>query len=214
MQLWLIVPVKPLSLGKSRLASLLSAQERRELARRLLLQTLKTVAAVEDLAGIIAISRDEEVLTLARAGGASTLPEAAIPTDPALPDPEAALNNALNQARTVAVERGADAILILPADLPLLTVHDIGEMIHLGNLHDRCIVLAGSRDGGTNALLLRPAYAIDFAYGPQSRQRHIERAKAADLTIHEIRSTALALDLDSAEDWFHWQTLIGENNLS
>ncbi|MCB0115824.1 MAG: hypothetical protein KDD84_17105, partial [Caldilineaceae bacterium] len=45
MRLWLIVPVKPFTLGKSRLAPMFSLEERTALARSLLLQTLKTVAA-------------------------------------------------------------------------------------------------------------------------------------------------------------------------
>ena len=207
MQLWLIVPVKPFALGKSRLAPLLSAEERSTLARDLLMQTLKTVAAVKQLGGIIAISRDESALALARRCGASTLVETASPVQAAV-DPEAGLNHALRQARHVAVERGADAVLVLPADLPLLTPHDVEALIQLGADQNPCVVLAGSGDGGTNALLVRPPHVIDFAYGPQSLQRHKARAKAAGVAVHLLNSTGLALDLDSPEDWAQWHRMV------
>jgi 2-phospho-L-lactate guanylyltransferase len=207
MQLWLIVPVKPFALGKSRLAPLLSAEERSTLARDLLTQTLKTVAAVKQLGGIIAISRDESALALARSCGASTLIEGAIPAQAAV-DPEAGLNHALRQARHVAMERGADAVLVLPADLPLLTPHDVEQLIQLGADHNPCVVLAGSGDGGTNALLVRPPHVIDFAYGPQSLQRHKTRAKTAGVAVHLLNSTGLALDLDSPEDWAQWHRMV------
>lgn len=206
MQLWLIVPVKPFALGKSRLAPVLAQEERMDLARTLLMQTLKAVAAVEHLGGIIAISRDESVLALARQCGASTLTETAF-VPPNHADPEAGLNHALQQARAVAVARGADAVLVLPADLPLLTVPDIDALIQLGLGCERCVVLAGSGDGGTNALLVRPPHAIDFAYGPQSLDRHRARAEAAGLTVHLVDSPALALDLDSPADWARWRAI-------
>lgn len=207
MQLWLIVPVKPFALGKSRLAPLFSAEERSTLARELLVQTLKTVAVVKQIGGIITISRDESALMLARSCGASTLIEAPVPAQTAA-DPEAGLNHALRQACAVAVARGADAVLVLPADLPLLTPYDIEALIHLSADHNPCVVLAGSGDGGTNALLVRPPHVIDFAYGPQSLQRHQARANAAGVTVHLVDSATLALDLDSPEDWAQWRAMV------
>lgn len=208
MHLWLIVPVKPLALGKSRLAPLLSHEERTALTRALLLQTLQIVSTVEHLKGLIAVSRDKNVLKLAQQYGATTLLETPAPVAAHI-DPESTLNHALHQARALAVTQGADAILVLPADLPLLTVPDIEDLIQVAAQHERCVVLAGSDDGGTNALLMRPPHAIDFAYGPNSLQRHESCATAAGLSVYTVNSAALALDLDSPEDWMDWQALVG-----
>jgi 2-phospho-L-lactate/phosphoenolpyruvate guanylyltransferase len=204
MQLWLIVPVKPLAQGKSRLSPLLSAPERYELSRKLLAQTLTAAADVDLLAGVMVISRDEEALALARTAGVMFLEEVANPVENG-EGPEEPLNRALRQARIVAVTQGADAILVLPADLPLLSAEEIRNFAQLAVDRPAGLIIAGSRDGGTNALLLKPPHAVDFAYGPHSFQEHIRRAEDASLSVHIVDSATLALDLDSPEDLRTWQ---------
>lgn len=204
MQLWLIIPVKPLAQGKSRLSSVLSSSERRQLSKDLLKQTLTAAVDVEMLAGVMVVSRDEEALALARATGATILQEENHPQKNG-DDPEDLLNRALRQARIVALGLGADAILVLPADLPLLSTNEIDNFAQLSADLARCLVIARSGDGGTNALLIRPPDAVDFAYGPGSFQAHIHKAQVAGLPIHIVESAALALDLDSPDDLYTWQ---------
>lgn len=206
MQLWLIVPVKPLAQGKSRLSPLLSAADRHRLARDLLVHTLAAAVDVDGLAGVLVISRDEEALTLARAAGVKVLAEDANLAGTG-DDPEDPLNRALGQARDVVVSQGADAVLILPADLPLLSAEEIRRVARLAADRARGMVIAASGDGGTNALLIRPPDAIDFAYGPGSFQAHIRNAQAADLPVEIVESAALSLDLDSPDDLHTWQTM-------
>ena len=53
---------------------------------------------------------------------------------------------------------------------------------------------------GTNALLMCPADAIGPAFGPDSRNRHVERARRRELEAVVEEVPSLALDLDTAED--------------
>ena len=122
---------------------------------------------------------------------------------PALPK-EYRLINALVQARQAAVARGAEAILVLPVDLPLLTIDDVRKLYKLG-AQQRGVVIAGSQDGGTNALLLRPPMAIDFAFGTDSFQRHSALAQLRGYPCQTLQSTTLAFDLDGPEDWKRYQ---------
>ena len=55
MTLWAIVPVKPLRRGKSRLAGTLSEDERTELFRSLLQNTLKTFADLKEVEEVLVI---------------------------------------------------------------------------------------------------------------------------------------------------------------
>jgi 2-phospho-L-lactate guanylyltransferase len=63
---------------------------------------------------------------------------------------------------------------------------------------------------GTNALLMCPPDAIGPAFGPDSRERHAERARRRNLaaTVEELPS--LALDLDTAEDLEALRDVLGE----
>jgi 2-phospho-L-lactate guanylyltransferase len=193
MKLWLIVPVKPLDEAKSRLAPVLSPTERAALMEAGLDHVLACARAVEFLAGVVVISRDPVIRTRARAAGATALWETGH-----------TLNEALAQARTFALGQQADALLVLPADLPLLTVQDLHALYRLAERQPG-VVLAPSRDGGTGALLLRPANAIPFAFGPDSFRYHCALAERQGLHCQVYESPTLAFDVDTPADWSELQ---------
>jgi 2-phospho-L-lactate guanylyltransferase len=203
--LWLIVPVKPFGEGKSRLADVLPAAARAALSRRWLTHVLTTVRAWNAAAPLLVISRDPAVLAHAAALGAQPLAEPppaaknAATKDAAAKNAEDTLNAALAHAQAVAQAGGAEAILALPADLPLLTAADLDELYDLAQ-EGPCVVLAPSHDRGTNALLLRPPGIIPFAFGPDSFIRHAAAAGAVGLPCHVYHSVTLALDVDHPED--------------
>ena len=186
--LWLIVPVKPFGEGKSRLAAVLSSAERAEFSRRWLTHVLATARNWARLAGMVVISRDPAVLALASAWGALPLVEE-----------HEDLNSALAQARQVALEAGAEGVLVLPSDLPLLTRQDLVELHDLA-LEGNGVIIAPSHDGGTNALLLRPPHAIPYAFGEKSFARHLALAADVGLPSRIYNSSTLALDIDYPED--------------
>jgi len=206
MNLWLIIPVKPLVQGKSRLSTLLSPSERAQLNRVLLEQTLKIATSVDILDGVVVISRDPVVQQFANEQGVMVLAEETVAGDGA--DPDVLLNQALSQARHTATRQGADAILVLPVDLPLLTAAEIRCFYEAGRRLGRGMVITASEDGGTNGLFLSPPHAIEFAYGPQSFHRHVHAAQEANLPIEIIHSPALALDLDLPQDLLRWQEMV------
>lgn len=123
------------------------------------------------------------------------------------------LNRALAQAKKEVVARGADALLVLPTDLPLLTIHDVSQLYALG-ARQNGVVISRSHDGGTNALLLRPPNAIDFAFGSNSFQQHYASTIAAGYPCQTLESPTLAFDLDGPEDWRRWQESTQDRILS
>lgn len=189
--LWLIVPVKPFGQGKSRLASQLSPTERAVVSRQMLVHLMEMAAASRVLAGVLVVSRDPNVLALAAEAGVIPLEETG--------EMGGDINAALEQATAAATERGAQAILVLPGDLPLITRQDIAQL-EQSLPSPAGICLAESKDGGTNALAMRPIGAIPFAFGVKSFARHHRLAQAAGLPIHIISSPTLAVDLDSPAD--------------
>jgi 2-phospho-L-lactate guanylyltransferase len=184
----LIVPVKAFDEGKSRLAPVLSVDERATMSRHWLTHVLDIAKQWGGFAGIAVISRDTTVLEAAEAMGA-------LPINEAGDD----LNAALTQASKVAVAAGAEGVLALPADLPLLTLADLDELHELA-VEEEGVIIAPSHDRGTNALLLRPPHAIAYAFGEESFSRHLALAAAAGLPSHVYHSATLALDVDRPED--------------
>jgi 2-phospho-L-lactate/phosphoenolpyruvate guanylyltransferase len=187
-KLWLLLPIKPFGVGKGRLATVLSRPARAQLSQQMLAHVLTQTQAANVLAGTLVISRDPMALAQAVDAGALAVREKG-----------RGLNDALSQARAVAVAHGAQAILALPADLPLLTVADVQHLAAAASAGNG-VVIAPSRDGGTNALLLRPPQAIDFAFGPESAARHQALAQAAGLNCQLVESPTLAFDVDWPAD--------------
>lgn len=191
MTLWAIVPVKPLRRGKSRLAGILDEDERTELNRALLQHSLETLSGVPGVNEVLVVSRDPNALAIARELGARTVQEDGAPH----------LNTALKRATVVAQVYATQGVLILPADLPLVTREDIQALLDRA-VKPPVVVIAPDRHGkGTNALVIAPAGLIEYDFGENSFQRHCERAKQAGARLEVVELPSLGLDLDEPEDF-------------
>ena len=191
MTIWAIVPVKPLRRGKSRLAEALNEDERAELNSQLLKHTLKTLKETPKVEEVLVISRDPKVMTIAHDHDARTIMEAG----------SADLNTALKRATAVAKMYTTNGVLILPADLPLISKEDIEKIIDIGHAHHRVVVITPDRHkNGTNALLVSPSGLIEYSYGEKSFERHCEQAKNVGARLEVCELPSIELDLDLPED--------------
>ena len=190
MTLWAIVPVKPLRYGKSRLAEVLTSDERMDLNRRMLAHTLDTLTAIPEIEHVLVVSRDQAALALARDYGARTVQENGSPH----------LNVALTRATVVAKNYATRGVLIIPADLPLITPEDVRVMLERSVDPPVVVVAPDRRRDGTNALLVCPTGLIEYEFGPGSFQRHCERAQNAGARLEICDLPSLALDMDLPED--------------
>jgi 2-phospho-L-lactate/phosphoenolpyruvate guanylyltransferase len=189
MSVWVIIPVKPLKLAKSRLASVITPEQRQDFAQNLLRHTLEVVQSVPQVTGTLVISRDTKVLSIARDYKAFTVMESGAPE----------LNAALMRATQVVSGWHGDSVLVLPSDLPLLTSEDVNAIIELGKDYHSMVIATDQNEDGTNALMTTPAGLIPYAYGVGSYQRHIGLAKAAGASVKFYHSERL-LDVDLPED--------------
>lgn len=183
-----VVPVRALAGAKSRLGSVLDAEERAALVLRLLDRTLTAAAVARSVGDVIVTSPDPAVLRRAQRRGVRGIAQRS-----------SGLNAALDEAARAI--RPPGRLLVLPGDLPGVTAHAIDE---LGAAADRAgapvAVLAPDRHGrGTNALLLDPPGAIPFAFGTDSRAAHRAMAEAAGVAYVEVTGP-LSLDIDTPDD--------------
>lgn len=190
MSLWAIVPVKALHESKSRLSEVLTKEQRVELTREMLHNTLHELAEVPEIERTLVVSADSTVLALAQERGAEVIEERGSPS----------LNKALSQSTAIASEMQAKAVLILPADLPLLQAADVRDLI--GRAHDPPVVVVSPdrKRSGTNALLMAPPGAIKYGFGTDSFERHVRSAEASGARVEIIEFPNLGLDLDVPED--------------
>jgi 2-phospho-L-lactate guanylyltransferase len=190
MTIWAIVPVKPLRRGKSRLAGMLTEDQRTSLNRYLLEHVLTVLKEIPEIEHTLVVSRDPAALALTREMGGRTVLEDGAPL----------FNTAIKRATIAAKAQGAHAVLILPADLPLIKPNDIKGLLKRGKIMPVVVIAPDRRRDGTNGLFVNPAGLIEYGYGPGSFHVHSERAIEAGAKLIILKSRNISLDLDLPED--------------
>lgn len=190
MKTWVIMPVKPLLRAKSRLADVLTPAEREKLALGMFEHNLELLSKVPEVDNVLVITRDTKALAVARDYGATTVAESGQPE----------LNPALMRATEFVRTMGADAVMILPTDIPLLCEDDVQQVIRLGELPGTIVLAADRAQDGTNVMLVNPPGAIRYTYGPGSFVAHRSQAELEGLNVRIYESPRVALDVDTAAD--------------
>ena len=100
----IVVPVRSLRDGKTRLSSVLSKSDRYELSRRLLINTLSIATSVVGLSSVVVVSRCKDANDIVRSWGVRYLFEVT----------KGGLNPALSWASQVVSYSGIKRVLVLP----------------------------------------------------------------------------------------------------
>lgn len=171
------MPVKSFALGKGRLSSLLTTEQRAMLAKAM----AGHVATAAEQAGLLPVIVTADPSVAAWAAGEGL---------PSIPDPGDGLSAAA-QAGVEWASHSGSRWIILHSDLPLLTPGDLSTFWKAAAAGD---AIAPSSDGGTSAIsALRE---IEFAYGPASFSRHLPRLYEPAV----VSLTGLLHDVDSPSD--------------
>lgn len=200
MKNWAIVPVKPFVRAKSRLAAVVSVEQRKALAEKMFRHSMAVLADQKQIAGVSVLSRDAQAVTIARQYGARTIQESGAPT----------LNKSLCRASEIVRLGGWAGLLILPADLPLITPEDVAQICHAGRYLMTVVIAPDRHEDDTNALLVRPPGLFPFSFGPGSFQRHIDLATEAGATVLIYRSRRIELDIDTPNDLDRYRAMVGD----
>ncbi len=197
--LHVVVPLRGIDSGKSRLGLALDAEEREVLVLGLLGRTLDVLAAWAAAQRIYLVTGDAITGELAR----RSQPALALVREPR----DGGLNAALRAARDAAVEAGATCVLMLPADLPLLEVAALDRLLDgadaalaAGNGRPLVVVAPADARGGTNALLVSPPSLVEPSFGEASLEAHLRAAARADATVQLVIDPQLGFDLDTPDD--------------
>jgi 2-phospho-L-lactate guanylyltransferase len=188
-RIWAIVPVKTFGRAKARLAPLLGAAQREEVARIMLDDVLGALQKLDTLSGILVVSRDSCAKEIAIAHGATTL------DDPLETGPNAAIRLALPLLR----DAEADAMIVVPADVPQIEPDQVRPILRALSGASIALVPA-ARDGGTNLLGCSPVDIIEPCFGPSSFAQHVSAATRAGIEPRVFACSSLLHDVDRPED--------------
>ncbi len=110
-------------------------------------------------------------------------------------------NDALAAAMREVLDEPCAAVV--SADLPLVTPADVVALV--AATPQRGIAIARAKDGGTNAVSMRPPGALPTRFGePGSAALHEQAAREAGLDAVVLDRPGLAFDVDTPEDLAAW----------
>jgi 2-phospho-L-lactate guanylyltransferase len=189
-----VVPVKDTAQAKQRLAALLPAARRQELALAMFEDVIATISSVRELAGIVVVTVDPAAAAIAARHDARVMNEGAC---------EGHTGAVPAAARRLAA--GGFNLLTLPGDIPLVEPDDVR---HLVSVHcagaERgagAFTIVPARDElGSNAVLCSPAGAVPLRFGDNSFFPHLDAAKGHGIEPEVVHLPRIALDIDTPED--------------
>jgi len=189
MSTWVVVLVKDFEFAKQRLGPALDPHQRRALARRNASRAIRAAGAAEHR---LVVAGSDEAAALAAELGAEVLIE---------PRQEGQ-NVAAQRGLARATENGADAVLLLSSDLPLVTKKSVRDLLREASRLAPPVAVAvpATGRGGTNALYLHPPRAIGLHFGVDSLAAFRREARGLGVRFEIHISPAMALDLDEPAD--------------
>jgi 2-phospho-L-lactate guanylyltransferase len=188
--LWAVVPVKLFAETKQRLAPFLSPSERSALARAMLSDVLSALTQAHALEGVLVVTGDAEAAAVARSAGALVLHD----------NENAGTSAAANAAARHLSSSKCAGMLVVPADVPLITSGDIDRIIATHREAPSVTLVPASMDGGTNALACSPPGVVPFCFGDESFARHRDAARTRGIEPQIVRLARFGQDIDRPED--------------
>ncbi len=191
---YILIPVKDLTRAKQRLASLMTQEERTQLAWAMLENTFAVVAQVTTIDRIVVVTLYEPAIALAKSYGM----EVALETE------QLSESASVDFGSREVTRCGAQSVLRLPIDLPLITVEDIETILaceRQSNPSVPSVVIVPSQDGtGTNAIMRRPPTLFPSHFGTGSLAKHLSEAAQIKAECKVIDLPRIALDIDEPVD--------------
>ena len=182
-----IIPMKPLSEGKSRLSQDLTADQRADLVLGLLRRVIVAIRGA-GMDTIWVVGGDERVNELTHLLGVDRIEE--LGTD---------LNDTLKKAFALAFEHGKSALFVA-GDLPFLKPADIHSMMQASRRQGNVTLAPARRDGGTNSILVPLGVPLEPELGSASFMKHLTQAAQLETSVAINSSQGLGFDLDVVDD--------------
>jgi 2-phospho-L-lactate guanylyltransferase len=190
-RIWVIVPVKRFSAAKTRLAAVLDAGERAELARRMFEDVLDALMPCRDiLAGALVVTADPEAAALARRHSATVVPDTS----------DRGINAAISRAVQYVHSRDDDGLMVVPSDIPQVTRNAFAQAAATIATAPSLAIAAAAEDGGTNLFACRPVCAVAPHFGLASFNQHRRAALQAGVAVQTLCLPELSLDIDRPEN--------------
>ena len=193
--LWALVPVKVLAGAKQRLKDCLG-EDREGFTVAMLKDVLAALADSKEVSQVVVVTADDRVAAIAEQGGLLVVDE----------NGSKGMNAAIDLGVEAIRKRGGQRVVILPADIPLMTGAEFdriaGDFEHQAQIegNDFIGISPSTYRGGTNCLFLNTQQAFTFHYGPGSFKLHRDSAERHRHRPISLYSPTISMDIDDKRD--------------
>ncbi len=185
----ILIPVKNLNNAKRRLAAVLDQSARTELAQAMLTDVLETVSSCADRPPVSLVTSDPFAIALAKRFNLEVIADSGAHSE----------TEAIAIATRVCEERGDKFTLVIPADIPFISVAELETILQSAAL-EGSVLVASSDKRGTNAVLRRPCALFPLRFGNDSFTPHLVSAKSSGKPCIELSLPGIGLDIDNPTD--------------
>jgi 2-phospho-L-lactate guanylyltransferase len=185
----ILIPVKNLANAKQRLASVLDQSSRTELAQAMLLDVLETLRSRRGCPEISLVTSDPFAMELGRRLNCEVISDDGCRSE----------TEAIEMATRVCEQRGINSALVIPGDIPLITVSELDQILSNAPQHGAVLVPSADKRG-TNAAFRSPAGLFPLRFGNDSFEPHLAAAQATGKPSTVLSLPGIALDIDTPSD--------------
>jgi 2-phospho-L-lactate/phosphoenolpyruvate guanylyltransferase len=186
----LLIPIKEPGRAKTRLAKLLTLEERQRLVWAMFEDVCLSLAASKKAEHIFIVTNFQRAAQRAYHFGWQVLLEEVQESESA----------SVDWASRLLREQGFDAVMRLPADLPLLQAEDIDALLSMEIKAPKALLVPSREGTGTNAIIRTPADLFPSRFGPNSLALHKQEARRAGAECLIVTNDHIALDIDEPQD--------------
>src|SRR5262249_380005 len=151
---------------------------------------LAALASVSGLAGVVVVTVDAAASEIARRYGTRVLADGA----------RDGQTGAVHAAARALAREGRGAMLALPADLPLITPHQVRTPLDAQARTPDFVIAPAHDERGSNAVLCAPPELVALQFGDDSFAPHLAAARRVGVEPKIIRLAGIGLDIDNPRD--------------
>lgn len=185
----ILIPVKNLKNAKQRLAAVLDQSARTELAQAMLTDVLETVNSCANRLQVSLVTSDPFAIALAKSFDLDVISDSEAHSE----------TEAIAIATRACEERGDKFTLVIPADIPVMSVSELETVLRAAPL-EGSVLVPSSDKRGTNAVLRRPCGLFPLRFGNDSFAPHLASAKSSGKPCIELSLPGIGLDIDNPTD--------------
>jgi 2-phospho-L-lactate guanylyltransferase len=185
----LLIPVKTMGNAKQRLGDAFDQYHRTLLAEAMLRDVLTAVSGVADRVDVFLVTGDPQAQSLATQFKFGIIEDRRNESETA----------AIEMASGWCEDRGYNATVVIPADIPLITSAELQEVFAAAPPQGAVFVPAYDRRG-SNCVLRRPANIIPLRFGNDSFLPHCESMRKTGKPLVILEMSGIGLDIDNPHE--------------